>query len=328
MIVGMVDDRAIRFQQQALPPASNRRRQPRPTPQPVAPTRSPLDSMGEAYLRNNQEQMRQRADVGRGVLNFLNPAPSLTSAVAEGRAPKGSDVALDAGLFAAGFIPFAGPGIRAGGQAARAGSRAAQPALETSQAIWARRDALDRLLNIQGPGALDEYLKRPLSAYLPTKNPNLLRQYFRETPERIPQGLQMYRAPSAGQVQPRYGSQSVPLPREIGAEWLPNRIQSAGGSGDLQRLGELVRGTGADTGGGQAYAPGIVAIEAMEDLPGITNLNEFLARFNNPRFASSNFGTESVLGPQTRYVVHDFDPAGVAIQGQNMPHWYLKAYAR
>ena len=328
MIVGMVDDRALRLRQQAMPSVGeppNRTRTPRPTPQPVAPTPARRESR---TIFGQPVDYDRNARQGRGFLDFLNPAPSLTSAVAERRAPRPTDVALDAGLFAAGFIPFAGPGIRAGGQAARVGAQAARPALETGQAIAARRNALDRLLNIQGPGALDEYLKRPLSAYLPTMNPGVLQQFFRETSERIPQGLQMYRAPSAGQVQPRYGSQSVPLPREVGAEWLPNRVQSTGGSGDLQRLGDLVRGTGADTGGAQTYAPGMVTIEAMEDLPGITNLNEFLARFNNPRFARSNFGTESVLGPQTRYVVQDYIPNGVNIGGQSMPSWYLQAYAR
>jgi GNAT superfamily N-acetyltransferase len=383
--------------------------------------------MGEAYLRNNQEQMRQRADVGRGVLNFLNPAPSLTSAVAEGRAPKGSDVALDAGLFAAGFIPFAGPGIRASGQAAKGagreglefitrgsrnvaepdvryveavlpeaqrvnpedavgymklgpdgavrqvfvepdfrrqgvatemwdyanrqglnpvhspvvdqtaagqawvaslGGRAARPALETAETINARRDAINRLLNRQGPEALEEYLQRPLTAYQATQNPDLLRRFFSETSERIPVGTQMYRAPSAGQVRPQQYSQSVPLPREAGAEWLPNRIQSTAGSEDLQRLGGLVKGLTPDTGGGQTYAPGMVAIEAMEDLPGIYNLNSYFDALDSRGLyripTRSNFTTESVLGPQTRYVVRDYVPDA----GEGFPTWYLNAYAR
>jgi hypothetical protein len=345
MIVGMVDDRALRFRQQAMPPASGQprsvssfsqpavnRRQPRPTPRPVAPTPSPvnpLGSMGERYLSSQQNRIKSEADFGKGVLNFLNPAPSLTSAVAEGRAPRPADVALDAGLFAAGFIPIAGPGIRAGGlaarggmQAAAAGSRAARPALETGQAIAARRNALDRLLNIQGPRAVEEFLRNSERAY--EVNADLYRKFFGETSERIPQGLQMYRAPSAGQVTGR--GPEVPLPREPGAEWIPNQIQAAGGSGDLQRLGGLFFGKTAPTGGRQELAPGLVKINVAEDLPGISNINEFLARFNNPRFARSDFSAESVLGPRTRYVVDDFNPAGATIRDLTFPTWNLRAY--
>jgi hypothetical protein len=274
--------------------------------------------------------MRQQADVGRGVLNFLNPAPSLTSAVAEGRAPKFSDVAFDAGLFAAGFIPVAGPGIRAGGLAARGGAQAAargaQPALETGQAIAARRDALDRLLNVQGPRALNEYLQYPLTARLPTQNPGLLQKFFNETSERIPRGRVMYRAPSAAQILGR--GPDVPLPREVGAEWIPGQIQSTGGSGDLQRLGGLFFGETAPTGGGQEIVPGLVKITAADDLPGIANINTFLEQFNNPSFARSDFGSESVLGPLTRYVVEDFNPAGAFIKDLSLPTWRLAAYPR
>jgi GNAT superfamily N-acetyltransferase len=92
----MVDDRALRFRQEYRAPVSR----------PLAPTPSPLDALGRNYLRGSEQQVRRQADEGRGVLNFLNPVPSVTSAVAEGRAPRFSDVALDAGLLAAGFVPF------------------------------------------------------------------------------------------------------------------------------------------------------------------------------------------------------------------------------
>jgi hypothetical protein len=317
MIGAMVDDRAMRFRQEYRAPVSR----------PLAPTPSPLDSLGKNYLRGSEQQIKRQADEGRGVLNFLNPAPSLTSAVADRRAPRAADVAMDAGLFAAGLIPFGGPAIRAGGQAAR-------PALETGEAIAARRNALDRLINEEGPQAVHQFLGNPKTAYLPTLNPGLLRNFFAETPERISKGTQMYRAPSAGQVTPRLGSQSVPLPREVGAEFFPNRVQSAAGSGDLQRLGTLVRGIDRmDTGGGQRFAPGMMAIEAMEDLPGIYDINEFLARYagqyggmNRPAIGSfkSNFNVESVLGPQVRYTVRDFVPDA----GEGFPTWYLNAYNR
>jgi len=244
--------------------------------------------------------------------------------VLSGETPRFSDYATDAGFLAASFIPFAGPGIKAGGQAARAGASAARPALETAETIAARRDAIDRLLNVRGPGALEEYLRRPLTAYQYTQNPALLQKFFAETSERIPRGTQMYRAPSSGQVKPRLGSQSVPLPRQVGADWFPNRIQSAGGSEDLQRIGGLLDGSVPGTGGSQTYAPGMVAIEAMDDLPGIYNLNEFLGRFNNPNWAKSDFGTESVLGPQVRYTVRDFIPPVNNLP----PTWFLNAYPR
>jgi hypothetical protein len=97
-----------------IPPARPPRRLPRPTPSFVEPAGNPLDSLGRNYLRGSEQQVRRQADEGRGVLNFLNPVPSVTSAVAEGRAPRFSDVALDAGLLAAGLIPIGGPAAKAG----------------------------------------------------------------------------------------------------------------------------------------------------------------------------------------------------------------------
>ena len=258
---------------------------------------------------------------GRGFLDFLNPAPSLTSAVAEKRAPKASDVALDAGLFAAGFIPFAGPGIRGAGQAAR-------PALETGEAIAARRQAIERLLNDEGPQAINEFLRNPLTGYLGTLNRGTLNRFFRETPERIPRGTEMFRAPSKGEVQSR-------LPREVGAVYAPGTVRSAGGPADLQKLGAVLEGKTLDsiTGGNQSYAPGLASITAMDDLPGILDINEFLARYagqyagqGRPAIGStvSNYNVESVLGPQVRYSVRDVQPG---INGVP-PTWYLNAYSR
>lgn len=275
----------------------------RPIDKPVVPVPSPVDFLASNYLRAAPQIAKSAA-----ATNIFNPVPSITEAVNEGRLPSRGEVGTDAAFAAAGMIPF--------------GGKAARPALETGQAIAARRQAIDRLLNKQGPDALSVYLDYPITAYRSTLGQPTLAKFFRETSERIPAGTQMYRAPSAGQVQPRYGSQSVPLPREVGAEWLPNRIQSTAGSEDLQRLGALIRGTGPDTGGNQTFAPGMVSIEAMEDLPGVLNLNDFLARYNAPN--QSNFSTESVLGPGTRYVVRDFVPSG----SDGLPTWYLNAYNR
>jgi hypothetical protein len=294
----MVDDRALRLRQQASG------RQPRPTPQPVAPTPARRESR---TIFGQPVDYDRNARQGRGFLDFLNPAPSLTSAVAEGRAPRPADVALDAGLFAAGFIPFAGPGIRGAGQAAR-------PALETGEAIAARRNAIERLLNDEGPQAINEFLRNPLTGYLGTLNRSTLNKFFRETPERIPRGTEMFRAPSKGEVQSR-------LPREIGAIYAPGTVRSAGGPADLQKLGAVLEGKTLDS------------ITAMDDLPGILDINEFLARYagqyggqGRPAIGStvSNYSVESVLGPQVRYSVRDFQPGVNGVP----PTWYLNAYSR
>lgn len=270
-----------------------------------SPLRRGLDALASTWRQSGiGNYLPSPNEVGRGVASFLFP-----TAMAAGRSVKPTDFLADAALA---FVPLGG-------------GRAARPALETAEAIAERRNAIERLLNKQGPEAIHTYLQRPLTAYLPTQNPGLLSRFFSETSERIPAGTQMYRAPSSGQVRPRQGSQSVPLPREVGAEWRPNRVQSAAGSGDLQTLGTLIRGIDRmDTGGNQRFAPGMMAIEAMEDLPGIYNLNDYLASFNNPAFSRSTFGIESVLAPQTRYVVRDFVPDA----GEGFPTWYLQAYAR
>ena len=264
-----------------------RRRTPAGEPPNQTRTDSRLDAMLRGYMRNQREGAKQEA-----VLNPLNPFPSVIESVMEGRKPTKTDVGMDVGFLAAGLIPF---------------GKAAKPVARTVD-------------NRAFVNAINEYLQRPLTAYQSTQNPALLQRGFAETAERIPAGTQMYRAPSAGQVMPRRGSQSVPLPREVGAEYLPGRVQSTGGSSDMNKLGELLKDS--STGGAQEYAPAMAVIEAMEDLPGIYNLNDFLSKYgvDNQR----NFITESVLGPQTRYVVRDFNPSGSG----GFPTWYLQAYAR
>ena len=283
---------------------------PRPTDKPVQPR---LDEMFSGFLRNQQEQAKQQA-----LLNPLNPVPSVTRAAFEGRKPTGGEVGTDAAFAAVGMLPF--------GKAAAPVARA----IETAAAQQARRDAIMRLLNKEGPDALSVYLDYPITAYRDTLGAPTLRRFFAETPERIPAGTQMYRAPSAGQVMPRQGSQSVPLPREVGAEWMPGRIQSTAGPEDLQQLGQVLEGASraVDTGGGQAYAPAMMQIEAMQDLPGIANLNAYFDAIDAGGLYTvpnrSNFVRESVLGPQTRYVVRDFQEQGAS----GFPTWYLQAYAR
>jgi hypothetical protein len=94
MIVGMVDDRALRLRQQASG------RQPRPTPRFVEPTPSPVDFLASNYLRAAPQIAKSAA-----ATNIFNPVPLATEAVNEGRLPTGAEAGLDAGFLAAGFLP-------------------------------------------------------------------------------------------------------------------------------------------------------------------------------------------------------------------------------
>ena len=315
MIVGMVDDRALRLRQGG--------RQPRPTPsfvQPVAPT-PPISSPTRRRGPESPAPGIKFSDVA----NFLNPAPSLTSAVAEGRAPRPADVALDAGLFAAGFIPFAGPGIRAGGQAARLGA------------------INRRLAPVGGPEAISSFLAFPKTGYYDSLNKNLVRETLHSGEQIIPRGTEFIRMPSSGQIAPGRYSQSVPLPREVGADYIAGRPQSFGQSADLQRMGAIMRGLGPDTGGNIWRAPGLMSITAMEDLPGLIDLPAFLAKYAdeipvNPRQGmESDFLNEGLLGPDVRLRLREFSPGDIGnlpLQAPlrqepfNFPTWYFEAYAR
>jgi hypothetical protein len=250
-------------------------------------------------------------------LSFVNPLASVTDRVLSGESPRFSDFATDAGLLAAGLIPVVGPGLRASGQAAKAGSRAASNAPITGGSEAAQQEALrKKLLNWYGPEAVYAFRQNPTTAY--NSNRDLLSRFFSETPERISGGTQLFRAPSEGEVLRR-------LPREVGAEWVPGTVKSAAGSSDLPRLQSLFKNVfeGSGTMGNQAKAPGMAVIDAMEDLPGIANINTYLSR-QNPNWWLSEFGAESVLGPQIRYVVRDF----VEDAGQGFPTWYLNAFAK
>jgi hypothetical protein len=284
-----------------------------------------LDSLGRNYLRGSEQQIKRQADEGRGVLNFLNPAPSLTSAVAEGRAPRAADVATDAGLFAAGLIPIGGPAIRAGGQAARAGA------------------INRRLAPSGGPEAVSEFLGAPKTGYYGSLNRDVLAETLESGEQVIPRGAELIRMPSMGQVSPSRGSQSVPLPREVGADYVAGRPQSFGQSADLQRMGAIMRGLGDDTGGGIWRAPGLMSITAREELPGLIDLPGFLTKYADeisPSFRhplDSKFLSEGLLGPDVRLQLRDFSPGDISRiplqaplrQDQfNFPTWYFDAYAR
>ena len=325
IIGGMVDDRAMRFRQGYGAPAPKPAiRQPRPTPKPVDPEPTPQRREDRTIFGQPVDYDRN-ARHGKAIADFLNPAPSLTSAVAERRAPKPADVALDAGLFAAGFIPFAGPGIRASGQAARLGAigRRAAPA--------------------GGPEAVSEFLGGPISGYRSTLNRDVLKETLNSGEQIIPRGRELVRMPSSGQVAPKYGSQSVPLPREIGADYIAGRPQSFGQAADLQRMGAIMRGLDPDTGGNIWRAPGLMSITAMEDLPGLIDLPAFLAKYSDEIAASprkpleSDFLNEGLLSPDVRLQLRDFNPGDIdrfplsapTGRGQlNFPTWYFDAYAR
>ena len=312
----MVDDRAMRLRQRASG------RQPRPTPQPVAPTPARRESR---TIFGQPVDYDRNARQGRGFLDFLNPAPSLTSAVAEGRAPRPADVALDAGLFAAGFIPFAGPGIRAGGQAARVGA------------------INRRLAPAGGPEAVSEFLGAPKTGYYGSLNRDVLRETLNSGEQVIPQGAELIRMPSKGQVAPGRYSQSVPLPREVGADYIAGRPQSFGQSSDLQRMGAILRGLNPDTGGNLWRAPGLMSITAMEELPGLIDLPAFLAKYGDEipvsyrRPRESKFLNEGLLGPDVRLQLREFSPGDIGNlplqaplrqEAFNFPTWYFDAFAR
>jgi hypothetical protein len=130
MIVGMVDDRALRFRGQSAPPP-----RPRPVPvlppaaqRPTAPALTPGDRLFGATFNPNTgfqagtKPMSEAARQAQAGLNFFNPLATVTDRVLSGGTPRFSDYATDAGLLAAGLIPFVGPGLRAGGQAAKTGA--------------------------------------------------------------------------------------------------------------------------------------------------------------------------------------------------------------
>jgi hypothetical protein len=95
---------------------------------PTAPTLTPGDKlMGATFsptqgFRLGDKPMSETARQAQAGLNFFNPLATVTDRVLSGGTPRFSDFALDAGLLAAGLIPFVGPGLRAGGQAAKTGA--------------------------------------------------------------------------------------------------------------------------------------------------------------------------------------------------------------
>ena len=292
----------------------------------TAPKPSRLDALMRNYLRSTPQVAQAAAET-----NIFNPFPSVTEAVGQGRVPTGGELGLDAGFLAAGFIPFAGPGTKLGGQAAARSNalmRAAgqQPrAIETAATQARRVTDRDVLLNQQGPAAINEFLSFPLTGYSNYKFAPELRKFFRETDEIIPKGQELYRAPASDEV---LQDTWLSMPREVGQWWRPGAVKSAAGSSDLQRLGGVAGGTNV-TGGGQHYAPGFARINAREDLPGIVDINEFLNRYAGqpgyragPISGTSEFNAESVLGPATQYLLKRFDPA----VGSTPPTWYFDAY--
>jgi hypothetical protein len=327
MLVGMVDTSTL----EGVLRASARRRQ--PVAEPPNQTRTRGNDRGgfSNFVRN----VNPFAMMGAVNSSLVRPtgeraAQGYFPETFEAEDPGVREAAMDLGMNAAGGLAggVVGRGVGAGLKgAAPLFDDAAKNALETGEAIAARRQAIERLLNDEGPLAINQFLNNPLTGYLGTLNWGTLNRFFRETPERIPRGTEMFRAPSKGEVQSR-------LPREIGAVYAPGTVRSAGGPADLQKLGAVLEGKTLDsiTGGNQSYAPGLASITAMDDLPGILDINEFLARYagryggqGRPAIApTSKFNVESVLGPQVRYSVRDFQPGVNGVP----PTWYLNAYSR
>jgi hypothetical protein len=301
--------------------ALQQKRQPRPTPKPVASKPNPLEDMVNNYVRTAPAVAQSQAEN-----NFFNPVPSITRAVGQGRRPTKAEWGTDGAFLAAGAIPFG----KIGTTAARLGGRGGPKAIETLSTQNKRTQALQELLDEQGPRAVHEYLNFPLTAYSNYINKPLLAKYFKETSEYIPRGQQMYRALTPDEVGT---SNFLSLPRKVGDWWRPEVIKSAAGSDDLQRLGQLADGM-LDTGGGQRMGrSGFAQIEARGDIPGISNINEFLDnythlkpayRVKNPVAGTSNFNSEAVIGPGTQYRLRDFRPqVGTS---QVPPHWTFDAY--
>jgi hypothetical protein len=127
MIVGMVDDRAIRFQQQALPPASDRRRQPRPTPQPVVPEPTPTDpfeGFAENYARFNQARFDDMVKYGGEIGSPGSRTADLlvrNNVVEDNPALRAGALVGDIGLDPGWLIPGVGAakGVQAGARLAR-----------------------------------------------------------------------------------------------------------------------------------------------------------------------------------------------------------------
>ena len=257
--------------------------------------------------------------------NPMNPVPQTWNAISEGRSPTREEVGTDAALTIGSALigPAGRPAANALPQGFLSGKN--RPAIETNQAIQARRDAIMRLLDRDGPYAINEYLKFPKTAYTRNIHQGTLENFFKNTSERIPGGFQLYRVPNSDEVLNL-------LPRTPGSVYNPGVVRSTGGSSDLNRLGQIInpRNVFDTTGGNQHYAPGIANITVMDDIPGILNINEFLSKYPFLKDTSrgglgvSEFNLESLFGPQTSYYVRDFLPA----VGDQPPTWYLNAFKR
>ena len=177
--------------------ALQKKRQPRPTPKPVASEPNPLEGMVNNYVRTAPAVAQSQAEN-----NFFNPVSSVHQAVNQGRLPTRGEVGLDGALLAAGAIPFG----KIGTTAARLGGGVGR-----------------RVAPKGGPTAVSQFLGAPKTGYHGTLNRDVLNQTLNSGEQVIPRGMELIRMPSAGQVTRSQYSQSVPLPREIGADYLAGR---------------------------------------------------------------------------------------------------------
>ena len=117
MIVDMVDDRALRLRQRASG------RQPRPTPQPVAPTPGPLDDLVSNYLRTSgrlaEDQVKYGGQVGG--LGSRTADLLVNEGVSDSPGLRAGALVGDIGLDPGWLIPGVGAakGVQAGARLAR-----------------------------------------------------------------------------------------------------------------------------------------------------------------------------------------------------------------
>jgi hypothetical protein len=136
---------------------------------------------------------------------------------------------------------------------------------------------------------------------------------LRQQKQFVPRGRELYRVPSDFDLER--------LPTRAGETFSPQKLTSFVGSSDLQDLGKVL-----DSEPGYRMSQmtprqqALLRITAMEDIPGVENVNRIGNAMGAP---NSDFKEEGFLGPRTRYQILDY------LQGKaGAPSvWNLGAYA-
>jgi hypothetical protein len=169
----------------------------------------------------------------------------------------------------------------------------------------AKMEALNRIAQFR---TLESYVNRPTTAY-GRDSGKFLEGFLKRGNKVVPKGAEVYRALSDYDVE-----RLVP---KVGSSYKPGGVTSFASPQDLQFLGEAVAGKReATTGGNTAKANALAIIRAMEDVPGIQDVNAYGKKI-------SNLVGEGLFGPKTRFEVQGYTPAS-----KNTPAtWNLGAYA-